>query len=107
MIYLIYCLSFVHNDTEHTYTFLREDFSNGILSTDTFNSICQYLTELTTLQAPTLEQDLELNHIMVALNKYGIPISYGFATDFTSTVNGWSNKPYTEPKEESEINKEN
>lgn len=103
MTYLIHCLIFVLNDTEHTYFFNREDFSNGILSKDTFNSICQYLTNLTNTTAPTLDQQLDVNNIMLALNRYGFPISYSLATDFTNSQTGWINNPYTPSNKEKDF----
>jgi hypothetical protein len=97
MTYIIHCLKFVLNDTEHTYLFNREDFSNGILSTDTFNSISQYIADLTNSPiTSTLNQELDVNHVMVALNNYGLPISYSLATGFTNLDTGWYNQPYTQ-----------
>ena len=106
MEYIIHYISFVLNETEHTYLFQREDFSNGILSTDTFNSISQYISDLTGTPTPTpiLNQELDVNTVMLGLNSYGLSISYGLATNFTNSITGWSNKPYTDPTNKEEEN---
>ncbi len=104
MTYIIHCLMFVLNNTEHTYFFQREDFSNGILSTDTFNSISQHISDLTGTPTPILNQELDVNTVMLGLNSYGLSISYGLATNFTNSTIGWSNKPYTDPTNKEEEN---
>ncbi len=121
MTYIIHCLMFVLNNTEHTYFFQREDFSNGILSTDTFDSISQHISDLTKTPphtiskyisdltgtptpTPILNQELDVNTVMLGLNSYGLSISYGLATNFTNSITGWSNKPYTDPTNKEEEN---
>lgn len=110
---------FVLNNTEHTYFFQREDFSNDILSTDTFDSISQYISNVTKTPPDTISkyisdltgtsipinQELNINNVMLALNSYGLSISYTLATNFTNSTTGWSNRPYTAPtKNEEEEN---
>jgi len=105
MEYIIHSLSFVLNNTEHTYLFRREDFlPKGILSKHTFDTVCQYITELTNTTAPSLNTDLSYNTIMRELESYAIPIAYSLATDFTTTNTGWSNQPYNAPTKKEEEN---
>lgn len=104
MNYIIHHLSFVLNDTQHRYFFLREDFSNYILSSDVLGVLCQYITNLTNTPTPSLTPDLNLDTVMSILNSYNIPISYGLATDFTNSQSGWFNEPYIpSSKEEKDI----
>lgn len=104
MKYIIHYLSFVLSETEHTYLFQREDFSNGILSTDTFNSISQYISDLTGTPTPSRTLDLNLDTVMSSLNSYNISVAYSLATNFTNSTTGWSKQPYTAPTEKEEEN---
>lgn len=104
MQYILQHLSFILDGRKHTYFFKREDTEEGILSQDIFSDICQYLTEMTNNPAPSLNEDLDLDNVMTALNSYGLSIGYGLATDFTTASYGWTNEPYTEPAQKENEN---
>lgn len=96
MDYIISSLHFDLKDTSYCFLLKRESIIDGLLSQDTFNEICQYLTELTNTPAPTPNKDLTTDTVMTALMSYPLSIGFGLCTNFQTFdtyTYGWSTTP--------------
>lgn len=91
------------NKKQYAFIFQADDYStDGILKGETFSLLCEKLSTLNPEAAkPNPSEPLNLDNLMVAVQSYQLPISYGMCAgfDLETVEERWIEADYTQPQQ--------